>query len=112
MNPIQILNEANLAGNAAFEAAIPEPMVVVGGSEKYFVSEGPCGFAWVKIKGNTAFGKYCKKNGIARNSYPNGLQISDPHMSQSYDRKMAWAYAFAEVLNANGIEAYADGRLD
>jgi hypothetical protein len=33
-------------------------------------------------------------------------------MTQSYDRKMAWAYAVAEVLADAGIAARADGRLD
>ena len=112
MNYQSLLNAASAAGEAAYKAASPEPMIVSGHGEQYYVPEGPCGFAWVKFAGNTAFGKYCKKAGIARSAYPKGLMIRDSHPSQSYDRKYAWASAFAKVLRDNGIDAYADGRLD
>ena len=113
MNSInQVLKAAMAAGSAAHTAAVPEPMTVVGGDKSYFVSEGMCGFSWVKIKGNTPFGRHCKKVGIARPAYGGGLQIRYPYPSQSYDRGQAWAYAFADVLKDNGVFAYADGRLD
>lgn len=108
----QILQLASAAGDAAFRANVPTPMVVVGGNTQYYVSDGACGFAWVKIKGNTPFGRFCKAKGIARKSYNGGLHIWCSHPSQSYDRKMAWASAFARVLNDNGIDAFGDGRLD
>jgi len=108
----QILEAAIAAGAAAHTAASPEPMTVVGDDKSYFVSEGMCGFSWVKIKGNTPFGRHCKKVGLARPAYGGGLQIRCPFMSQSYDRGQAWAYAFSSVLKNNDIFAYADGRLD
>lgn len=108
----QILQLASAAGDAAFHNALPDPMVVVDGVKRYVVEGGACGFAWVKIKGNTPFGRFCKAKGIARKSYTGGLHIWCSHPSQSYDRKMAWASAFARVLNDNGIDAFGDGRLD
>ena len=107
-----ILEAALAAGAAAHRAAVPEPMTVIGGGKEYFVSEGMCGFSWVKIKGNNGFGAYCKKAGIARPAYGGGLRISYPFPSQSYDRGQAWANAFADVLKDNGIFAYADGNID
>ena len=107
-----ILDAALAAGAAAHRNAVPEPMTVVGGDKSYFVSEGMCGFSWVKLKGNTPFGRYCKKVGLARPAYGGGLRISYPFPSQSYDRGQAWAFAFSDVLKANDVFAYADGRLD
>lgn len=113
-----IFDVAGAAGAAAHHAAVPEPMTLVtridraGHGRTYHCSEGMCGFSWVHIKGNTPFGAYCKKAGIARPAYGGGLNISYPFMSQSYDRGQAWASAFADSLKSNGIFAYADGRLD
>jgi hypothetical protein len=104
--------QAHAAGVAAMEAAVPVPMVVVGGSEKYFVEGGVCGFAWVSFAGNTAWGKWAKKNKVARSAYPKGLQVWVGGGGQSMQRKEAYAHAFAQVLNANGIQAYAGSRMD
>ena len=71
-----------------------------------------CGFAWVKFAGNTAWGRWAKKNINARPGYPNGLQIWISDYDQSYDKKVAYARAYANVLKLNGIDAYGDGRLD
>ena len=107
-----ILEAALAAGAVAHRTAVPDPMTVVGGGKEYFVSEGMCGFSWVKIKGNNGFGAYCKKIGLATPAYGGGLRIGYPFPSQSYDRGQAWALAFSDVLKDNGIFAYADGRLD
>lgn len=104
--------KAMAAGDAAYHAAVPEPMTVVGGGRVYHVSEGACGFAWVNVPGNTGFGKWLKFEGLARPGYPKGLNIRPPYPTQSYDRKVAWAIAVAEVLVEAGIAARADGRLD
>lgn len=115
--------EADAAGKAAAEAAVPTPIVV--GSETspfsgqidytqptYFVSEGLCGFAWVSFKGNTAWGRWAKKAGVARPAYGGGLQVWVSGYGQSVTRKEAYAAAFAGVLQAAGITAYAGSRLD
>jgi len=111
---------ASEAGLLASAKAVPEPMVVTEcdvltgapSGRSYYVSEGVCGFAWVKIKGNTPFGRWAKKMGYARPAYGGGLMIYCPLNTQSYDRKTAWGNAFAKVLNDAGIFAYCDSRLD
>jgi len=116
--------KADAAGMAAGEAATPTPMVVGSPSSlfgndvalskpTYFVADGVCGFALVKIKGNSAFGRWAKKAGKARPDYPSGLAISAAgRFNQSMQRKEAWANAFANVLSEHGIDAYAQSRMD
>jgi hypothetical protein len=120
----RIVNEAFLAGEAAGIAAAPTPMTVVeadpitgrklDGGKSYYVADGVCGFAWVKLYGlgNSSFGKYLAKNGIAKKSYSGGLQIWISAFNQSLDRKEACARAMAEVFNKYGFSAYAESRMD
>jgi hypothetical protein len=114
---------ADDAGKLAAEALRPVPMIVgqaksLFGNEidpakpSYFVADGVCGFAWVKFKGNTPWGRWAKKAGLARSSYPSGLQISVSAYNQSMQKKEAYAQAYAKVLRDNGVDAYADSRLD
>lgn len=118
-----LYEEADARGFQAAEAAIPTPMIV--GEETtpfsgvmdyskptYFVADGLCGFAWIKFKGNTAFGRWAKKQGYATPAYNGGLQVRVAGFNQSVTRKEAYAHAFAETLRAAGIEAYAESRLD
>ena len=119
-----VIEEAREKGNAAALNNKPTPMVVgeakdltsseIDYSKKtYYVSEGVCGFAWIWFKGNTKFGRWAKKMGLAKSWYPTGLAIWVGEFGQSYERKMAYARAFAKVLNEYGInDAYASGRLD
>jgi hypothetical protein len=114
--------KAVAAGYAAGRGAEPEPMVVVGGvpGEKpkaYFVSEGVCGFAWVKVRpGNSKFANWLKKEGLASNAYGGGVSIWISDYNQSMDRKYAHASAMAEVLRAGlegeRVSVYADSRMD
>jgi hypothetical protein len=115
--------EADLAGKAAANAATPTPIVVgtpttpFGGDidyskPTYFVADGLCGFAWVKFKGNTGFGRWAKKSGLARPAYGGGLSYWITVGRQSVAIKEAYAQAFAKVLRDYGIEAYAESRLD
>jgi hypothetical protein len=109
--------KADAAGHAAAVAAKPAPMVVVGGvpggpQEVFYESEGLCGFAWVVFAGNTAWGKWAKKAGLARAHHPSGLCLWVSGYGQSVDRKAAYAKAYAGVLKDAGIEAHADSRLD
>lgn len=77
------------------------------------VNDGVCGFGWVHLKGNTPFGRWAKKNGLARPDYPNGLAINSKLMTQSMARNEAFARAFAQVLNDNGVpDAYPQSRID
>lgn len=118
-----LYNKANEAGKAAVAGFTPTPMVVGTASSffsdkidhnkpVYTVPDGVCGFAWIKFKGNTPFGKWAKKTGIAKPGYPNGLQIWVSAYNQSMEKKEQYAQAFAKVLKENGIDAYADSRMD
>jgi len=115
---------ADEAGKAAAEALRPVPMVV--GQAKslfsneidpakptYFVPDGVCGFAWIWFRGNTGWGRWARKAGLARSSYPSGLQISVHDYNQSMQKKEAYAQAYASVLRGYGVEeAFAASRLD
>lgn len=81
--------------------------------EQYIVPDGPCGFANLRIKGNTSFGRWAKKESIAKKSYSGGLVIYIHDYGQSLARKEAHAYAMAEYLRNNGVEGtYAESRMD
>lgn len=122
-----LYDKAHAAGIAAFHGANPTPMVVGEGKglfsneidhskPTYFVADGVCGFAWINIRpARGSFVAFCKENAIGRPGYYGGYDVrlkGDAARSQSYERKMEYARAFATVLRDYGIEAYADGRLD
>jgi hypothetical protein len=112
-----LYNKAVAAGDAAAKAMTPPPMTVVGGvpgeaPKVYYEPEGLCGFAWISFPGNTAWGRWAKKNKVARPHYPSGLCVWVSAYNQSVARKEAFAEAFAAVLNEAGIEASAGSRLD
>lgn len=119
----RIVAEAHEAGHKAAVAAKPTPMVVtdadlitglpIPGATRYHVPEGACGFAWIKLKGNTKFGRWMKATKRARPGYPTGLTVWVSDYNQSVERKLAYAEAYAAVLRKYGIDdAYADSRLD
>lgn len=129
MDASQIWEEALQAAQAASKAACPTPMVVgnaksIFGSEidyskpVYHVSEGMCGFAWVKITpARGKFVKFLKDNKIGHtNDYSGGYDIwmgnEESGMTQSIDRKEAAARAMANVLTSHGIKCYVESRLD
>ena len=121
-----LIERAETAAKAAFEAARSEAMLVgsakslfsdeIDFSQKtYVVNDGVCGFAWVNIQdGRSSFARQAKKLAGARKSYYGGMDIRPKAMgySQSYERKLAACHAYAEILREAGIKAFADGRLD
>lgn len=115
-NFASIYKLADDAGKAAAETCSPVPMIVSwsknGVPQKEYVADGVCGFAWVQFAGNTAWGRWAKKMGYARPSYPKGLSIWVSDYNQSMQRKEAYARAFANVLKNSGIDAYAQSRMD
>jgi len=120
MNYREIIAKAHAAGMAAGNAARVEPLghiVVSGGSSEprhFYESHGVCGFAWVEVHPNRgAFAKALKGYGF-RPGYPKGLSNWVSEFGQEYDRKMAYARAYAKVLNeeVDGYNIYANGRLD
>jgi hypothetical protein len=109
----EIVDKAYKAGIEAGKNARPIPMYVIDqGIPIDRIDDGACGFAWIAFPGNTSFGKWAKKQGLARSHYPSGLCVWVSEFGQSVDRKEAFAGAYAKVLKENGIDAYAGSRLD
>lgn len=117
----ELFARALAAGTKAGNEVIPAPMIVQGANllddkphgKKYFVSEGVCGFAWVSFPGNTAFGRWAKKEGFAAQFHPKGLCYWVGNFGQSMERKEACARAMAKVLREGGIERVQVGsRMD
>lgn len=131
-NFAQILKDALNAGNIAAKTVTPVPMIVQQHRnqlddsspvvKQWGVSEGVCGFAWVKIRpANCAFANWLKKQGYQHSHYDKAVLITDRLPTQSYERKTAWASAVAKHLRENiaalttgksKIDIYADSRLD
>ena len=114
---------AHTAGHAAATKTTPRAIVV--GEAKglfsneidfskptFYESEGCCGFAWVSFPGNKPFGRWAKKEGLARSHYPSGLCIWISDYGQSVERKSAYAEAYAKVLRDAGVVASSGDRLD
>jgi hypothetical protein len=79
----------------------------------YTVPEGVCGFAWIRVYGNTGFVKWAKKEKGATADYPSGTCLYwVTEYNQSIQRKEAFAKAAAQVLKKYGIRATAQSRLD
>jgi hypothetical protein len=124
MNYEEIYNEAHIAGCIAVASLKVRPMIVSEHSNpldnsskvvrQYYVGDGVCGFAWVKITpARGKFVKWLKDNRIGRsNSYEGGYDISISDYNQSLQKKEAYANAFAKVLVDKGINAYANSRMD
>lgn len=128
MEAKQIWQEALQAAQTASKEACPTPMTVGTPttlfSNKidhtkpvYHVSEGMCGFAWVKITpARGKFVKFLKDYNIGRVAYNGGYDVwmgtEEAGITQSIDRKEAAARAMAKVLTSHGIKCYVESRLD
>lgn len=121
----KIHDEAHRAGMVAAEACKPVPMVVQQHAnmlddsspavQTWVVPDGVCGFAWVVIRpANCSFALWLKKREGDRvyKCYTGGLQRFAPLSTQSMQIKEAYCEAYAKVLQAAGIKAYAYSRLD
>ncbi|MDE2022482.1 MAG: hypothetical protein KGI71_06240 [Patescibacteria group bacterium] len=114
---------AHAAGHIAATVKTPVPMVVQAHAnmlddsspvvQEWHESEGMCGFASVVIKsGNCPFANWLKKHHQTYKHYYGGLDYPIHDYGQSYERKTAYAEAFAKKLSEHGIKAYAGSRLD
>lgn len=113
---------ANKVGMLAGQNNKPVPMALVAadifgkplpGAEVCVIDEGACGFAWITIRpGNSKPAKAAKKFAGASPAYGGGVQIWVREFNQSVSRKDAYAMAYADVLQAAGVKAYAGSRLD
>jgi len=132
----RVYREAREAGEKAMKGAKPTPMVVSeadglsdrprDGGKSWYVPTGVCGFAWVKVRGNSWFIRALKKIGLAeadrnnwssrarwlKDSYSGGYSFSVREGGQSMELKEAYAQAFAAVLESYGVYAYASSRMD
>jgi hypothetical protein len=119
----EIWNAAHEAGMIAGKECMPIPMVVQEHvnmlddkspiKQQWTISDGPCGFASVYVKGNNSFVKWCKLNKKASKGYYGGTLVKWVcEFNQSMTRKEAYAHAFADVLNKAGLEAWAESRMD
>ena len=100
MNAQEILNKAIAIGQQAYNN---------------HPDEAYCGFAWVNIKGNTAFARAIKKlpnSGFRTDSYAGGLTYWVTGRSQSMARKEKFAQAMALSLTESGIPAQWRSRAD
>lgn len=130
-NWLQVLLDATGKGMEAGLAVVPNPMIVESGGNIYTVNEGMCGFAWVKVYlSNSESRQFINKlktynlavkdteewevrqNAVFTKSIDKGYQMWVHQFNQSYERKRAYAQAFAEHLRIFNINAYAFSRLD
>ena len=100
---------AHHCGMLRGESKVPTPMVL----EKWgTIWDGACGFGWVRLPdARVPFAKWAVKEGIGYASRP-GVHISSKIMTQSIQKNLSYAFGYAEVLKANGIECRAESRLD
>lgn len=111
------------AAKAAHEAAKPTPMVVTEVDpitneprQRFFVSEGCCGYASVKVMpANAPFANWLKAHANARKSYRGGVcSPSFSYGSQSYERSCAAADAAVRVIKQAlpDVQVYVDSWVD
>ena len=120
-----LFTKAEQAGREAAQAAIPAPIQVFERANPFDgtssvvksyapIMDGVCGYAWITIRpGNGQAAKFAKAQGKGRSDpYEGGVTVKVRGYGQSMARKEAYAYAYAAVLYAAGIRAYADSRMD
>lgn len=107
---------ADQVGREAAENTRPTPMHVVDtmtGHRFAPVRDGVCGFAWVTVRPATSsFARWAKEQHGWSKGYPGGTQLWIHGYNQSMERKEQYARAFARVLTAGGVEAFAGSRMD
>ena len=125
VNYPKIMAEAHGAGIAAGNAHSPTPMIVAQHenvlddnspiTKAWHVPSGVCGFASVITNehGNGKFVRYLKSVGEGDKNYYGGHYVKwVREFGQSYEKKVAYAHAYADVLNNYDIKAYVEDRLD
>lgn len=131
VSPARIYAEARRAADAAAAAVRPAPMIVgtptnplgnnidLDRGPVYLSNEGVCGWSVVRIRpARGAFVSWARSGNTQHigflDDYAGGFCVSvlTTNITQSYERNAAAARAFAAVLNAHGIKASAETRLD
>lgn len=121
-----LLIAAHTRGLEAGGACTPTPMTLAGYAP---IMDGVCGFAWVTILGNTTLGRLISQqisamnkslghsqhhawNGFSKNPVSKGFGLWVVYFGQSYERKRAYAQAFADHLTLAGHPATNGSRID
>lgn len=104
-----IFDLASEAGRIAAETTIPTPVCIDGfGIEP----EGNCCNAWIRLMdARVGFAKWTIASGHGHRHHRSGVQLSAAVSSQSVDRCIAYALAFARVLMQNGITCEVESQL-
>jgi hypothetical protein len=106
----KIYNLADTAGRLAAEECVPTPMKVGGFPVEM---DGMCGSASIRISNaRKGFARWVIRSKVGDRHYKGGASIFAYHSSQSIDRAVAYAKAFASVLKLNGIECSIETFLD
>lgn len=114
---------AHAAGMDAGRAAKPTPIHVTERVNPWdddspvkfdygVYAEGVCGFAWIWMPATNSFARWALKAGVFKRRAEGGCALWVRGFNQSYERKSAYAAAYAAVLVEAGFQATADGRLD
>lgn len=101
---------AHAEGVRAHERAVPTPMTVEGWET---IPDGKCGNAGINVKdARRGFARWLLKTGLGYRGYRGGASLMCGLPSQSYDRALAYAKAFARVLILNGVSATVQSYYD
>ena len=104
---------ANKKGKIAFDKCVPSPMVVHYLDKKEMVREGICGSGTVCFNdGRSKLAKWVLKTNKGARNYPRGVYFRMNTDSQSYEKNVAYADAFAHVFKINGINCTVEKRID
>ena len=111
----QVLDQAKAKAVQATKDYLNDWQLMTGGNE--YSEPFYCGFAWVdaKVRSNSKLGKLLKEFGFKKHwSRAGVMQLWNPsnYSGQSMDVKEAGAMAYAEHLNANGINCSWGCRAD
>jgi hypothetical protein len=114
MDCAKIFHEADFEAQKAVTEASVRPMIVNDGNRSYFISDGVCGFASVKIKPvNCAMAKWMKANiPYCGKAYNGGMEYPIMRYNQSMQKKEKYAMVFSGVLNKYGINSTYNSMMD
>jgi hypothetical protein len=122
-NMKKIFEDAHNKGIAAGNECTPIPMIVETRKnmadddspivKQELIHAGVCGFVYLTIPARTNFAKFLIENKLGKKrSHGPGVTYWIRHFGQSYEKKKAYATAFAFHLIDNGINCRMEARID
>ena len=110
---VGVLKKSTGEKTQEFKRIISEATEAAESHDYSSVPFGGCGFVSVEIAGNTAFGRWAKKNKIfTKTEGISGLKMFVFEYDQCMSKNEIYARKFAESLNKNGIKATVKSRMD